>query len=48
MRQVRSTDLLDPYLRLKTYYARALARPAWQRTLSLCAERQGATVADIG
>ena len=28
--------------------ARALARPAWQRTLSLCAERQGVSVADIG
>src|SRR5262245_27486667 len=38
---------IEPYPRLKAYYARALARPAWQRTLSLCAERQGVTVADI-
>jgi glutathione S-transferase len=48
LRQVRNTDLIEPYPRLKAYYARALARPAWQRTLSLCAERQGVTVADIG
>jgi glutathione S-transferase len=47
LRQVRNADLLDPYPRLKAYYARALARPAWQRTLSLCAERQGVNVADI-
>ena len=47
LRQVRHTDLIEPYPRLKAYYARALARPAWQRTLSLCAERQGVTVADI-
>ena len=47
LRGVRNTDLIEPYPRLKAYYARALARPAWQRTLSLCAERQGVTVADI-
>jgi glutathione S-transferase len=47
LREVGKTDLIEPYPRLKAYYARALARPAWQRTLSLCAERQGVTVADI-
>jgi glutathione S-transferase len=47
LRQVRKTDLIKPYPRLKDYYARALARPAWQRTRSLCAERQGVTIADI-
>src|SRR5262245_32627991 len=47
LRGVRNTDLIEPYPRLKAYYARALARPAWQRTLSLCAERQGVTVGDI-
>lgn len=47
LRQVRHTDLIEPYPRLTAYYARALARPAWQRTLQLCAERQGTTVADI-
>ena len=48
LREVRKTDLVEPYPRLKAYYTRALARPAWQRTLSLCAERQGAAVAGIG
>ena len=47
LRQVRNTALLEPYPRLKAYYEKALARPAWQRTLSLCAERQGVMVADI-
>ena len=48
LRQVRETDLIEPYPRLKGYYARALARPAWQRTLSLCAERQGIGASDAG
>jgi glutathione S-transferase len=48
LRQIRHTDLLEPYPRVKAYYARALARPAWQRALSLTAERQGTTVAEIG
>jgi glutathione S-transferase len=47
LREIRKTDLIDPYPRLKAYYARALARPAWQRALSLYAERLGVTVADI-
>ncbi len=47
LRQIRKTDLIDSYPRLKAYYERALARPAWQRTLSLYAERLGVTVADI-
>ncbi len=38
---------MEPYPQLKAYHARALARPAWQRTRSFCAERQGVTVADI-
>lgn len=40
-------DLIVSWPRLKVYCARALARPAWQRTLSLCAERQGVSVAEI-
>lgn len=48
LRAERDTDLLDPYAQLKTYGARALARPAWQRTLRLCAERQGVGAPDIG
>ncbi|TPI12986.1 glutathione S-transferase family protein [Mesorhizobium sp. B4-1-3] len=47
LREVGKTDLLEPYPRLGAYYARALARPAWQRTRSLCAERNGVAVADI-
>jgi len=47
LRQSCKTDLVDPYPQLKEYCARALTRPAWQRTLRLCAERQGVTVADI-
>jgi glutathione S-transferase len=46
LRGVRNTDLIEPYPRLKAYYARALARPAWQRTLRLCAERQDMSAAD--
>ena len=47
LREIRKTDLLAPYPRLTAYYARALARPAWRRTLSLYAERLGVEVADI-
>jgi glutathione S-transferase len=47
LREIRKTDLLDPYPQVKAYYARALARPAWQRTLSSYAERLGVSVADI-
>ena len=28
LREIRKTDLIDPYPRLKAYYARALGRPA--------------------
>ena len=47
LRQIRNTDLLDPYPRLKTYYQRTQARPAWERTLNTYAERLGVAVADI-
>jgi glutathione S-transferase len=47
MRAVPNTDLMEPYPQLKADCARAMARPAWQRTRSLCAERQGVTVANI-
>ena len=47
LREIRTTDLMDSYPRLKAYYARALARPAWQRTLSLYSDRLGVAVADI-
>ncbi|MDC0666468.1 glutathione S-transferase family protein [Nannocystis radixulma] len=47
LRQIRHTDLLADYPRLRAYYDRALARPAWKRTLELYTERFGLTVADI-
>jgi glutathione S-transferase len=47
LREIRTTDLMDSYPRLKAYYTRALARPAWQRTLSLYSDRLGVAVANI-
>ena len=47
LREIRKTDLLDPYPRVKAYFARAMARPAWERTLASYSERLGVTVADI-
>ena len=47
LREVRTTDLIEPYPRLKAYYARALARPAWERTLGAYAQRHGVEAADI-
>lgn len=45
LRSIRKTDLMEPYPRIKAYYERA--RPAWQRTLALYAERVGVSVDDI-
>lgn len=47
LREIRTTDLLDSYPRLKAYYHRALARPAWQRALAAYAERLGVAAAEI-
>ena len=47
LREVRTTDLLEPFPRLKAYCARALARPAWERTLGAYAQRLGVEVSDI-
>ena len=47
LRQLRHTDLMDGYPNVKTFYARAMARPAWKRTLDLYAERLGADRAKI-
>ncbi|MDC3987675.1 hypothetical protein [Polyangium jinanense] len=47
IREVRRTELLEPYPWVRAYYDRALARPAWERTLGLYAERLGVAVADI-
>jgi glutathione S-transferase len=47
LRTIRKTDLMEPYPRMKAYYEKTVARPAWQRTLALCAERVGMSVDDI-
>lgn len=47
LRQLRDTDLMDGYPNVKAFYARAMARPAWNRTLDLYAERLGADRAAI-
>jgi len=47
LRSVRQMDLMEPFPRIKAYYERCHARPAWQRTLALYAERLGVSVDDI-
>jgi glutathione S-transferase len=47
LRDVRKTDLLQPFPRIKAYFERCQARPAWQRTLGLYAERLRVNVDDI-
>jgi glutathione S-transferase len=47
LRGIRKTDLMEPFPRIKAYYERCQARPAWQRTLSLYAERLGVSVDSI-
>ena len=47
LRNVRKSDLLEPYPRIKAYYARCFARPAWERTLGMYAERFGVNVDEI-
>ena len=44
LRNIRKTDLMDPFPKLKAYFERCQARPAWQRTLELYAERFGVKV----
>jgi len=47
LRGIRKTDLMEPFPSVKAYYERCLARPAWQRTLALYAERLGVKLDDI-
>jgi glutathione S-transferase len=47
LRTIRKTDLMAPFPKVKAYYERCQARPAWQRTLALYAERLGVRVDDI-
>src|SRR5262245_12225185 len=41
LRTIRKTDLMEPFPKLKAYYQRCFARPAWQRALALSAQRIG-------
>jgi glutathione S-transferase len=47
LRTIRKTDLMKPFPRLTAYYDRCFSRTAWQRTLTLSAERLGVRVDDI-
>lgn len=47
LRTVRKTTLMEPFPHIKSYYARCHARPAWQRTLALAAERLGMSVDEL-
>jgi glutathione S-transferase len=47
LRTIRKSDLMEPFPKLKAYFTRCFARPAWQRTLRLYAERLGVNVDDI-
>jgi glutathione S-transferase len=47
LRSIRKTDMMDPYPTMKAYFERCHARPAWERTLGLYAERLGVNVDDI-
>ena len=47
LRTIRQMDLMDPFPRLKSYYERCHARPAWQRTLELAAKRLEMTVDEL-
>ena len=47
LRGIRKTDLMEPFPKVKGYFERCQARPAWQRTLGLYAERLGVSVDDI-
>lgn len=44
LRETRKTDLMDPHPNVKEFYKRCIARPAWEKTLQLYAERLGTTV----
>jgi glutathione S-transferase len=44
LRTIRKSDLMDPLPKVKAYYARCFARPAWERTLGLYAKRLGVSV----
>jgi glutathione S-transferase len=44
LRTIRKTDLIEPLPRVKDYFERCFARPAWERTLRRYAERLGVSI----
>ena len=44
LRTIRKSTLMQPFPAILGYHERCFARPAWQRTLALTAERLGTTV----
>jgi glutathione S-transferase len=47
LRTIRKTDLMTPFPRITSFYERCHARPAWQRTLNLAAERLHKSVDEL-
>jgi len=47
LRHIRKTEQMESFPKVKAYYERCLARPAWQRTLKLYSERLGIKVENI-
>jgi glutathione S-transferase len=47
VRTIRRTDLTEPFPRIRAYFERCHARPAWQRTLTLAGERLRMTVDEL-
>lgn len=47
LRTIRKSDLMDPYPEVRNYYLRSQARPAWQRTLKLYAQRLGTSIENV-
>lgn len=47
LREIRKTDMMEPYPHMQAFYQRCFARPAWQRTLGMYAERLGVTADSI-
>ena len=47
LRMQRKSGLMEPYPRVKAFYERCFARPAWKRTLAMYAERVGVSVEEI-
>lgn len=47
LREIRKTNLMENHPRTRSYYSRALERPAWKKTLELYATRLGVNPQDI-